>query len=228
MLPSTNHSEEWKWWLQRLSVRAFSSGLPHRAFCPWTWEESSTSCLSAVPWCLERAHGLFNSQPIFCPSHHFIPTLELSSGPHIVTFWHILQPTPRQYQKILSVSPRPQLTFNMKNKLYFQTGCRNRASCLPPHTNPLHFWLFLAACAYVCVIGMTPRVEQNKSSGFSSRQITPCLSGDPSSFCGLSHMRSHMLIIMSGGGFKAAQHAQPSEGKEATPRKLPFSGDFHE
>lgn len=132
LLASTDHSEKWKLQEQFLSVWASSIGLPHRAFSLWTWEESSTGCLSAVPWCLERAHGLFNSQPIFCPSHHFIPILELSSGPHTVTFWHILQPPPRQYQKILSASLHPQPPFNMNNKSYFQTGCRNRASCLPP------------------------------------------------------------------------------------------------
>lgn len=52
-------------------------------------------------------------------------------------------------------------------------------------------------------------------------QVTQALSA------GLSHSRRHM-IIMSGGGFKAAQHAWHSKGKEASPRTLPFSGDFHE
>lgn len=41
-------------------------------------------------------------------------------------------------------------------------------------------------------------------------------------------MRRRTLVIMSGGGFRAAQHAQRGKGKEATPRMLPFSGDFHE
>lgn len=39
--------------------------------------------LSAVPPRWERAS--LNSQPIFCPSQHFIPSLELSSGPGAVT-----------------------------------------------------------------------------------------------------------------------------------------------
>lgn len=84
-------------------------------FSLWTWKESSsTHCLSAILRCLERAHSLFNSQPIFCPSRHFIPTLELSSGPHTVTFWHISQPTPRQYQKIYcQCNPSPN---SVKNK----------------------------------------------------------------------------------------------------------------
>lgn len=41
------------------------------------------SSLSAVPPRWERPS--LNSQPIFCPSRHFIPSLELSSGPDAVT-----------------------------------------------------------------------------------------------------------------------------------------------
>lgn len=62
-----------------VSVSIFSSGLPHRTVN----QGGELQKLSAVPRCLEKARGLFNSQPIFCPSHYFILILELSSGPQL-------------------------------------------------------------------------------------------------------------------------------------------------
>lgn len=75
-------------------------------------------CLSAVPGCWEKAHSLYNSKPIFCPSHHFIPVLKLSSGPNTVTFWHALQLTSTMPANIVSSSElgAPQPTFNKNSK----------------------------------------------------------------------------------------------------------------
>lgn len=124
--------------MSAMSVGVFSSGLPHRAFSLWTWEESSTSCLSAVPWCLEKAHGLFNSQPIFCPSHHFIPALELSSGPHTVTFLTYLAAyTSTIPENIVSSSPPSSLSIWTTNHIS------------KPHVGrelPAYIWLFWAVC----------------------------------------------------------------------------------
>lgn len=186
----------------------------HRGFYLWTWEESSTGCLSAVPWCLEKAHGLFNSQPIFCPSHHFIPTLELSSGPHTVTFWHISQPTPRQYQKILSANPPPthpcpQLAFNMSNKSYFQTGCMNRTSyCL--QSTPICIWLS-RVCFYMCVTAMKSHIEWDIWVKFLTDHSE--LIGWPKQFSRIvPHEVSH--VDNDRGSSKRAQHAQPSKVKK--------------
>lgn len=123
-----------------VSIQQWSST---QSLLPVNLEESSTGCLSAVPWCLERAHGLFNSQPIFCPSHHFILTLERSSGPHTVTFLTYLAAyTSTIAENIVSSSP-PPIHFQYEQQIKFlETGCRNRASYLLPHTNPLSISLF--------------------------------------------------------------------------------------
>lgn len=117
----------------------------------WELYRLPVSC----PVVLRESLGSFNSQPIFCPSQHFIPTLELSSGPHSVTF--LTYPTactsslPKKKKenkekiKILSTPPCLQAVLNMYNKSHFQTGCGSRASCQPLHTSHILIWLPFAA-----------------------------------------------------------------------------------
>lgn len=150
-------------------------------------------CLSAVPGCWEKAHSLFNSQPIFCPSHHFIPVLKLSSGPHTVTFWHVLQPTSTMPANIVSSSElgAPQPTFNKNGK----SSLIEHPAFLP---NPIwNVWLFLC---------LESRQTNKGQSKMVSRQITPyqvtqAVFKDYPTW-------GPMLIIMSPGGRGAAWHAQ--------------------
>lgn len=82
----------------RTSGSIFSSGLQGKAGFPVN--QGGVLCLSAAPWCWEEAHRLFNSQPIFCPSQHFIPVLKLSSGPTLSLSDTDTSPRRRQqYQK---------------------------------------------------------------------------------------------------------------------------------
>lgn len=142
-------------------------------------------CLSAVPGCWEKAQSIFNSQPIFCPSHHFIPILKLSSGPHTVTFWHVLQPTSTMPANTVSSSTPPtQSIFNMNGK----SSLIEHPAFLP--TPVWYVWL------------QTNRGQ----SGLDSRQIRPyqvtqAVFQDYPTW-------GPMLIIMSAGGRGTAWHAQ--------------------
>lgn len=72
-------------------------------FSLWTREES-WAC--QLPHGAERRLGVFNSQPIFCPSHQFIPVLKLSSGPtHLAA-----------NENIVKSSDFPPTIFNMNSK----------------------------------------------------------------------------------------------------------------
>lgn len=132
------------------------------SFSLWTREQRSLSagCLSAVPRCLERAPGPLNSQPIFCPSRHFIPAFERRSGPHTVTFLTYLTPRTltilkKRNKKILSalLDPQQQITFSAQ-MLEQRTP--------PPPTINSKFDSLLAACDW-CPSPRNPNTAKERA-----------------------------------------------------------------